>query len=229
MKREIDMSEISDGKLYTANDMVRADFHDCEGCSACCKGMGNSIILDPLDVWRLCNGLSLDFDGLMERCLELHVVDGMILPNLRMDGEGEACTFLDEQGRCAVHPYRPGICRLFPLGRYYEEEGFKYFLQVHECRKKDRGKIKVKKWVDAPDLKAYEKYIFSWHDFLRKCEEGLNGLDEEQARILNLYVLKTFYQTAYPKDPQAQAFYEEYSRRLAQAEATLGLEVSACI
>ena len=55
------------------------------------------------------------------------------------------------------------------------------------------------------------------------------GLDEEQARILNLYVLKTFYQTAYPKDPQAQAFYEEYSRRLAQAKATLGLEVSACI
>ena len=83
MKREIDKSEISDGKLYTANDMVRADCHDCEGCSACCKGMGNSIILDPLDVWRLCNGLSLDFDGLMERCLELHVVDGMILPNLR--------------------------------------------------------------------------------------------------------------------------------------------------
>ena len=77
--------------------MVRADCHDCEGCSACCKGMGNSIILDPLDVWRLCNGLSLDFDGLLERCLELHVVDGMILPNLRMDGEGEACTFLDEQ------------------------------------------------------------------------------------------------------------------------------------
>ena len=35
MKRKIDMSEISDGKLYTANDMVRADCHDCEGCSAC--------------------------------------------------------------------------------------------------------------------------------------------------------------------------------------------------
>ena len=84
---------------------------------------------------------------------------------------------------------------------------------------------------DGPgqDLKAYEKYIFSWHDFLRKCEEGLNGLDEEQTRILNLYVLKTFCQTAYPKNPQAQAFYEEYSRRLAQAKETLGMEVSACI
>lgn len=229
MKRNIDLREISDGKLYTANDMVRADCHGCEGCSACCRGMGSSIILDPLDVWRLCAGLSVDFEGLMARCLELRVVDQMVLPNLKMDGDKEACTFLDEQERCAIHPYRPGICRLFPLGRYYEDEGFKYFLQVHECRKKDRGKIKVKKWIDVPDLKAYEAYILSWHGFLRQCEEAMGGLDEEQARILNLYVLRTFYQTAYPKSPGTGEFYEEYSRRLRQAGETLGMEVSPCI
>ena len=64
MKREIDMSEISDGKLYTANDMVRADCHDCEGCSACCKGMGNSIILDPL----MYGGCAMDFLWILTAC-----------------------------------------------------------------------------------------------------------------------------------------------------------------
>ena len=50
MERNIDLNEISDGRFYTANDMVRADCQGCEGCSVCCHGMGKSILLDPLDV-----------------------------------------------------------------------------------------------------------------------------------------------------------------------------------
>lgn len=121
MKREVSLEEISDGKLYTANDMVRADCGDCAGCSACCHGMGQSIVLDPYDLYRLTKGLGTDFEGLMERYIELNVVDGIILPNLKMSGAAESCGFLDENGRCSIHLYRPGICRLFPLGRYYED------------------------------------------------------------------------------------------------------------
>lgn len=40
MKREIDMKEISDGKLYGPNDLVKADCGDCHGCFDCCRGMG---------------------------------------------------------------------------------------------------------------------------------------------------------------------------------------------
>ena len=57
MLRNVDLSEISDGKLYDANDMVKADCKGCEGCSACCRGMGKSIVLDPLDVHHLTIGL----------------------------------------------------------------------------------------------------------------------------------------------------------------------------
>ena len=98
--------------------------------------------------------------------LELNVVDGIILPNLRMNGTREVCSFLNEEGRCSIHPYRPGICRLFPLGRYYEKNGFHYFLQIDECRKKSRGKMKVKKWLGIPELKHYEAYIVSWHQLI---------------------------------------------------------------
>ena len=41
MKRNVSLEEISDGKLYTSNDMVKADCGDCQGCSACCHGMGD--------------------------------------------------------------------------------------------------------------------------------------------------------------------------------------------
>ena len=33
--------------------------------------------------------------------------------------------FLNEQGRCSIHDSRPGFCRLFPLGRFYENGGFR--------------------------------------------------------------------------------------------------------
>ena len=82
MKRNVRLEDISDGKLYTANDLVKADCHDCEGCSACCRGMA-SIVLDPYDVWQLCMGLGKTFEGLMEEHIELQVVDGVILPKLK--------------------------------------------------------------------------------------------------------------------------------------------------
>ena len=52
MRREQTLEEISDGKLYDSNDMVKADCHDCEGCCDCCQGMGDSVLLDPYDVYR---------------------------------------------------------------------------------------------------------------------------------------------------------------------------------
>ncbi len=57
MLRDIDLNEISDGRLYTANDMVKADCMGCQGCASCCQGMGDSIVLDPYDMYRLCMGL----------------------------------------------------------------------------------------------------------------------------------------------------------------------------
>ena len=57
MRREVTLEEISDGRLYDANDMVKADCQDCKGCHDCCTGMGDSVLLDPYDVCRLSRGL----------------------------------------------------------------------------------------------------------------------------------------------------------------------------
>lgn len=218
MKREIDIKDISDGKLYTANDMVKTDCHDCIGCSDCCRGMGSSILLDPMDIWRLTSNLKTDFNGLLDRYIELGMVDGLIMPNLKLAGDGESCSFLNEEGRCRIHGFRPGICRLFPLGRIYEEQGFQYFLQVHECPKTDKTKIKVKKWLGIPDIKSYEKYIWDWHQFINFCEDALEELEGEQQKVLTLYILKTFYQTTYPEND----FYKEFYHRLEKAKEMFG-------
>lgn len=208
MKRNIDLKEISDGRLYGSNDLVKADCGDCRGCFACCCGMGNSIILDPLDVHRLTTGLNQSFEALLASYLELNVVDGIILPNLKMQGSRECCAFLNEAGRCTIHAIRPGICRLFPLGRYYENGSFRYFLQTHECKKANRTKVKVKKWIDTPELGKYETFVNRWHYYLKDMETLIEK-QPEKAKEIDLQILQRFYLIPYGDD-----FYTEFEQRM---------------
>ena len=217
------MEEISDGKLYTSNDLVKADCGDCEGCHTCCTGMGSSIVLDPLDIVRISRGTGATFETLLAGKIELNVVDGIILPNLKMTGEEEGCGFLTREGRCSIHPFRPGICRLFPLGRYYTEDGFKYIIQIHECAKKNRSKIKVKKWIDTPDLRQYEKFVWDWHQFLLDVQEVFYQTeDADLIKNLNMYVLSRFYTKSYEEN---RDFYEQFYERLEEAKKLLSLGV----
>ena len=221
MNRNISLEEISDGKLYDVNDLVKADCRDCEGCFDCCCEMGESILLDPYDVYRLEKGLGVSFEKLLEQNLELHVVDGVILPNLKMGGKEERCTFLNEAGRCSIHPFRPGICRLFPLGRYYEDGAFRYFLQTAECRKQNRSKIRVKKWIDTPDYKRNEAFILTWHYFIRTLRERLTAQpDMEAAKRINLQVLEIFF---FREWEDGEDFYEQFEKRMEAARSALHL------
>lgn len=219
MKRNVKMEEISDGKLYTANDLVKADCGDCEGCSACCRGMGSSIVLDPLDIYRLTEGLGVRFEQLLVEKIELNVVDGIILPNLKMGGSKECCAFLNEEGRCSIHGIRPGICRLFPLGRFYENGSFQYFLQIHECKKENRTKVKVKKWIDTPDLKSYEAFVSQWHYFLLDIQGKFLKIEEEKIKSVNMFLIQSFYLEPYNKE---EDFYSQFTKRLEKVKKTLG-------
>ena len=209
MIRNVTLEEISDGRLYSLNDMVKAGCDDCRGCFACCCGMGTSIVLDPYDMHRLTCGLGQTAAQLLADKLELNVVDGIVQPNIRMSGEEGRCGFLNGDGRCSIHPYRPGICRLFPLGRYYEEDGsFQYFLQVQE----KRTKVKVRRWIDTPDAVRYDAFVRDWHGFLKLLQ---GKLTDKNAKTMSMMVLQQFYLTPYGGE---DAFYPVFYERLKQAE-----------
>lgn len=219
MKRNVSLEEISDGRLYGANDMVKADCHGCHGCSDCCRGMGNSIILDPYDVYRLTTGLGKSLQELLEKEVELNVVDGVILPNLKMGGKEESCAFLNQEGRCSIHAYRPGICRLFPLGRYYENGAFRYFLQKGQCAAA-HSKVKVSKWIDTPELGKNTEFVTRWHYMMNDVEELVRDNEDDNFRKnLNLFILNTFYLKPYSTDLD---FYQQFEERCKQYEQVCG-------
>ncbi len=219
MRKVEDLNEISDGRIYGLNDMVRAGCQECQGCSDCCRGMGNSILLDPLDLFHIMQATGHTFEQLLAGAVELNVVDGIIIPNLKMAGEKEQCAFLNEEERCSIHRHRPGICRLFPLGRCYEEHSFQYFLQSKECSRMKRTKVKVSKWIDTPNLKQNQQYIVDWHYFLKNIEQLIRvEANENQQKQINMYLLNTFYVMPYNLEEE---FYPQFYKRFDKAKEVL--------
>lgn len=239
MKRNVDVREISDGKLYTSSDLARTDTGGCINCGSCCHGMRDTIILDPYDIASFEKGIGKTAHELLsEGRIELGEADGLILPHLTMSGPEDACTFLDTSGRCSVHTCRPGFCRLYPMGRYYRDRDFRYILLTGECIRKNLTKIRVKKWLGIPDLPRYEQYIRKWHYFLVDTEDMLDekdrqreelrraGLEEDTAdadlrRQACMYILALFFTKPYGAETD---FYEEFASRMAQARDVLGQE-----
>jgi uncharacterized protein len=82
----------------------------CGGCGSCCHG--REFLVNPFDVGRLAHGLGLSAAQVIGR----HVSPGR--PALNTTGPRGACTFFKDGQGCTVHPHRPTVCRLFPLGRH---------------------------------------------------------------------------------------------------------------
>lgn len=128
MLRDIDLKAVSDGRLYRQSDMAKVGCNDCKGCSDCCRGMGSSIVLDPYDCFMLCKNLGESFESLLSYAIELQVVDGIILPNLKMADKTDACAFLNEQGRCGIHSFQGlGFAGCFPLEESTKTRAFNIF------------------------------------------------------------------------------------------------------
>ena len=212
MIRNVDIDRISDGRRYRSGDLAKLGCDDCRDCFACCMDMGESIVLDPYDVYMMTGELNKPFVELLGKEVELGTCDGVVLPHIKMGGIINKCGFLNDEGRCGIYHGRPGICRLFPLGRIYENGGFSYYLQVEECLKKNRTKVKIERWLGIPDLKKYEEYVLSWHDFIKHFGAELSEMEDmEEMREVSMMLIHFFFLTPY--DPERD-FYSQFYERL---------------
>lgn len=147
-----------------------------------------------------------------------------MLPHLKkMQGEKDSCSFfLNPEGRCSIHNHRPNICRLFPLGRVYMENDFKYFLQVGACTKSKLGKVKVKKkWIGIENYKENKVFILSWHNFIKGLKFRLKFVrDEQELSDINKYVHEVFFNYSLEEDLD---FYKVFEKRLDDAKEKLGV------
>lgn len=227
MKREGSVEEISDGRNYRSDDLVKIGTNGCSGCCDCCR-MDPVIVLDPWDTYMLQKGTGLSLDKMLDSRVRLDVIDGLIQPVLQMPGG--VCSWLGADGRCEIHDFRPGICRLYPLGRSWTPaadapcgnvpaEEFTYILQVNECTHCTGSKVKVKKWLGIPDLIRYEDFCRKWHAFLGQAR-ALCDRDGNVRKIVCMQILQRCYLAGFDAD---EDFYPQFERQLKAACESLGL------
>ena len=102
---------------------------------------------------------------------------------------------------------------------FLSDRTFDYFLQKDECVKEGaRTKVKIKKWLDIPDLKRYEDYISEWHYFIKDIGNDIREKnDDGVAKAINMYLLQTFFITPYDKED----FYGQFEKRMTNAKKAL--------
>ena len=221
MKSLKTLEGISDGRMYDIEDMVKADTGGCDGCSACCHGVGDLVVLTPFDVYEMRVHLNMTFDELLVDNIELHENNNIVLPHLKMHGDSKRCSFLNIEDRCIIHGHRPNICRLFPLGRVYEEDNFKYFLQVDGCLKSNLGEVKVKEWIGIENYGENKAFILAWYHLIKALTFRLKFVrDEKELAEINQYLLDTFYCMTLE---DGEDFYSAFFRCLPEAKNQLGI------
>ena len=218
-----------DGILYNLDDQVKIECNDCNGCQKCCENMDDTIILDPYDIWQLTHKLKVSGGGMVtfelliseDGPLALGNNDGIILPHMKMvETEREdigACSFLNN-GRCSIHFCRPGMCRLYPLGRIYTENnnqtevGYIILDDKFGCKIQDTNYIKVRDWIGIPE-ERYQDFLVKWHDLKKqvvsKVETGELTIDSKEYMDIQMKLLQVFYSTPYKDE-----FFREFDERL---------------
>ena len=213
------LNEISDGKLYDIEDMVKADTCGCNGCSDCCKDVGDLVVLTPFDIYEMTTYLNTDFDKLLGDKILLRENNKITLPYLKMQDENKNCSFLDKNGRCTIHLKRPNICRLFPLGRAYQDNDFKYFLQVDNCPKDELKDVKVSQWINIENYNENKKFILEWYKFIKALTFRLKFVrDEKEIAHINEILLDNFYRVKIDND-----FYKSFEELLPEVKNKLGI------
>lgn len=211
-------------RYYQLNDIARISSSACEGCGECCRGMGESIELDPYDSFQLAAGLHKPFADLINNEIALHSENGIILPHIAMKSGNDACSFLGEDGRCGIHSFRPGICRLYPLSRKYLDDGIRYFIQPNVCPGHSLVKVKIRNYLQIQDYSRYERFKRDWFRFLKDAEDtAVSDADPDLRTKLGLFILETFFLRPYGSGD----FYSIFDKRMKRARRCLGLNISS--
>jgi hypothetical protein len=131
-------------------------FFLCSQCLLCCRH--KKIQVNPYEVARLAANRGLSTAEFIERYTH---ESGTVL-NWEEDG---TCVFLDSNG-CGVHPDRPLVCRLYPLGRHVLTSGEESFSEIEpdkECKGvySDNGMITayLESQGARPFMDAADKYL----------------------------------------------------------------------
>jgi len=187
IKRIQDMSinEIQNIDLLDLDDTIP---FDCKVCGSCCKDR-HDLILTPYDVFRLARYLTRTTEEIIRNYCEVYERRNSHLPVVRvLPRPPEACCPFLRNRKCAVHPAKPILCRVFPLAKVVKCVGSKpgyYFNEMPSCKHGD-GPVTIREWVGNAASEESDRAATGWVDsvfYITPLLENINLNLNQRSRI----------------------------------------------
>src|SRR5512142_1286234 len=105
----------SDARVLAESDPMRLSC-GVAGCSSNCCTKSAPIVLNPYEISLICRETGMGYEDLLD-ITDTGRAKGFPLVMLPRD---PACHFFSGKG-CRIYPARPLACRLYPLGRVFEQ------------------------------------------------------------------------------------------------------------
>lgn len=201
------------------DDETPFDFK-CDQCGKCCTNSTiESILYKPYDLYKIAKGLKVNILEVIKNNAEIYIGDSSGFPIARMVGKLNfeqggltmVCPFrktVGDKHLCGIHEFKPGACKLFPLGRlsaFNKEKGgdpdIIYFMQEVTCGTK--GELHtIKDWVgdteyESKTLNLESEAVRTINDIvdLRKLKELATSYEECRGVVEAYYnaIFSTYY------------------------------------
>lgn len=182
-------------------------FH-CTQCGKCCVNR-EDILLPPRDLYKIAKELKMAPVEVFLKYCESYIGSNSHIPIVRLKplGQIKRCPFLKNL-KCSVHKAKPGVCAMYPVGRYmavnpetYHKTGLEgcqtqYMLQPITCGDKSEVHT-VREWLSDFDIETEDKTFILWHSTAAKVgtllKKGEKLVSEKTMCLAWNAVLKLLY------------------------------------
>ena len=195
---------------------------NCSKCGDCCRNVGNSIMAESLDLYRLAHFFKMEMSEVITQYTDV----AFLAPQfpvfmLKTTPPGDACVFLKES-RCSVQDAKPRACRLYPLGVGSDEDNSGEWIHFIVSKKQHHftGQQRLAgKWVNknlTPEDYAFVNADYAYTGELARLMRNINSRNDEKILELILFWKFVSYDISENFMPQYTSNMEQLKKRLAK-------------
>lgn len=200
-------------------------FH-CTQCGKCCTNR-EDILLPPRDLYKIAKELGLEPAEVFRRYCETYIGSNSHIPIVRLKPLGHImrCPFLKNL-KCSIHKAKPGVCAMFPVGRYiavdpddYKKKGMEncktqYLLQPITCGDKSETHT-IREWLGDFDIATEDSAFIRWHQTVAKVGTILEKAEKMVSEKTMCMVWDAVFKLLYLNYKTDQEFLPQFEKNAA--------------
>ena len=185
----------------------------CDMCGNCCRKRQSPIMLTGPDIFKIARGLNATPIDIVSKYCEWYIGDQSHMPVVILK---------ERLGQCTIQSFKPAVCALFPLGRYYDDRdgAYHYFIQRDACNTALKTEWTLQSWLDNFHIKEEEDMYIQWNKLVVGIAQSMvrmekSGIDTELAIAL-LEMMYLRYTPLLPYNRQIEmnmAYAKQYFKK----------------